>query len=1489
MQPAPPGASTCANCGGVLEETPGGGLGCMSCLLRAGIGSEKDVGEDSTPDTFEDGGRFGIYEIDRREDGSLYELGRGAMGVTYRATDTSLQRKVALKIIKIDIAARSADARERFVREARAAAALRHENIATIHQFGMRQETAQYFYVMELIEGETLDERVHRAGPLDARSTIQIAQQVTSALAAAEKHGLVHRDLKPANLMLVSTDGETADVKSNKKLLVKIIDFGLAKAIHSQTDPKSLTHDKFVGTPAFASPEQFEHCALDVRSDIYSLGETLWFSLTGKTPFAGHSVEEIHRAQRSNALPIEQLKAAHVPSRLRSLLESMLAFEPASRPGTHELATCLQRCAPEARHVRRMRVALAAAALLILGVSASFMFFSLRTQNSRSNLEAPEKSIAVLPFENLSRDPDNAYLADGIQDEILTRLSKISDLKVISRTSTQTYKNAPRNLREIAQQLGVSSILEGRVQKSADQVRVTVQLINAVTDSHLWAESYDRKFSDIFQVESDVAQKIATALEAKLTGREKSDIASVGTQNSQAYDAYLRARALYREFTHDSVQRTVQALEEAVRLDPNFAAAWALLARMQTFAYFVRFDRTEMRRIAARKAVETAIRLQPDLAEAQMARGFYEYWVMDDYDAARRTFEQVQSRWPNNADILEPLGLIAFRQGRWNEAREYFDAAIALNPRDHFLRWNAVYARAHVRDFPAALRAIDQALAVWPDDTTLIASKAEIYQALGQLDQADALLSRLHPKEGDFSDVVEAICDQAMLRRDPAAAITLLRTSIKPPNSAPPLEQAHYNLHLGELEGLSGNGNEAWTSFTQAREALEKELQQQPQDGTLAYMLARTLAGLGEREGALRWADRAVELSPSSHDARSGPGVEEMRARIQARFGDGDHAIPTLKHLLEIPYAGALTPALLRLHPDFDPLRGDPRFQELCKDEQPLSSAPMQITEKSIAVLPFENLSEERANAYFAQGIQNEILTKLATVRDLKVISRTSTAKYQSKPDNLKTIAQELGVSTILEGAVQKAGDKVRVTVQLIDARTDAHLWAKSYDREFKDVLSVESEVAEQIAESLQAKLSPTEKERLDRRPTTDSDAYLLYVQAHDYANRLDRPRDNSLKAEKLFEQAIKLDPTFALAFAGLSEVESWIYHSNEPTAARREKARVNANESLRLQPDLPEGHLALGFSYYYGDRNYERALTEFEIAKRDLPNQAQAYLAIGAIQRRQGKWAQSTANLEKSASLDPKNAFVIQNLALSYMYQRDFKTADKIFDRVIVGSPQSFVPRVMKADLSIIWNGDVGSAENQLASIPPGFDPEGLVTSARVSVLTLQRRFAAALHVLQQFRGKILNDRSFALCPKALLEGRLYLYQDDKMNAQAALERARPVAEQLVREGPDDPFRRAQLGAVLAGLSRKEDAINEGRKAVELLPESEDAVDGPQATAALAEIYVWVGEHDEAFRLLDHLLTVPNGLTVPLLKLDPVWDSLRSDPRFQKLCAEKP
>jgi len=541
--------------------------------------------------------------------------------------------------------------------------------------------------------------------------------------------------------------------------------------------------------------------------------------------------------------------------------------------------------------------------------------------------------------------------------------------------------------------------------------------------------------------------------------------------------------------------------------------------------------------------------------------------------------------------------------------------------------------------------------------------------------------------------------------------------------------------------------------------------------------------------------------------------------------------------------------------------------------------------DKSIAVLPFQNLSDEKDNAYFADGIQDDILTNLSKIGDLKVISRMSVMSYRGDGvRNAREIGKALGVATLLEGSVRRIGNRVRVSVQLINADDDEHIWAEDYDRDLTDVFAIQTDLAQKIASSLQAKLSPNEKERLDQQPTQNSDAYLLFIQAHDYANRLEHFLDDSLKAEQLFEQAIKLDPKFAAAFAGLSMVESSIYHFFEPTPARREKARLNADESLRLQPNLPEGHLALGFSYYYGDRDYERALAEFEIAKRDLPNQAEAYFAIGAIQRRQGKWTESNANLNKAAALDPKNISILINLAYSYMALRDFDAAEKTLDRATAVAPQSWAPVGLKVYLAILSKGDLTLAEKQLSSLPGDVDPNGMVTWARSWILILQRKFPEALAAVQKFPGEILMVEGSAPIPKAFLEGMLYLLQGNKEKAQPALEHARLVSEQLLRDAPEDPRRHAQHGFILAALDRKQEAIAEGKRAVELLPESQDAFDGPRGIAALAQIYVCTGESDEALRLVDHLLGAPSGLTIPVLKLDPVWDPLRHDPRFQAL-----
>jgi serine/threonine protein kinase/Tfp pilus assembly protein PilF len=935
MQPAPQEISTCSNCGGVLEETPGGGLGCMSCLLRAGIGSEEEVAQDSTPNASEDGERFGVYEIDRREDGSLYELGRGAMGVTYRATDTSLQRKVALKIIKIDIAERSADARERFMREARAAAALRHQNIATIHQFGMRLETGQYFYAMELIEGETLEERVHRAGPLDARTTIKIAQQVTSALAAAEKRGLVHRDLKPANLMLVSSDGETSN---KKKLLVKIIDFGLAKAIHTQIDPKSLTHDRFVGTPAFASPEQFEHSALDVRSDIYSLGETLWFALTGKTPFGGRSVDEIHRAQQSNMLPIEQLKAAHVPSRLRSLLGSMLAFEPASRPGTSELAARLQRCSPEARSVRRTRFALAAAALIVLGMSALFVFQPSRIQNAALN-PAADKSIAVLPFENLSEEKQNEYFADGVQDEILTYLAKIADLKVISRASVMQYKTGvARNLRKISEELSVAHVVEGSVQRAANKIRVNAQLIDARNDAHLWAQTYDRDLADVFAIQSEIAKAIADQLQAKLSPNEKKAIEQPPTTDLAAFDLYSRAKSLlltagFSATADPDRRKAIELLDEAVKRDPSFFDAYCQLAYAHEQLYAISgFDHTPARLALAEAAAQAATRLRPDAAETHLARAQYLYNGRRDYAGALAELEIARRALPNDPRLFELTGYILRRRGQQEEGLHNLERAVELDPRNFYTLQQIGLSYQTLGRFAEAIAALDRALAIMPDNAETRANRG-LWNICWKADTRplhqtiDAILAQ---GPGAIASAADIWFFCALAERDPAAAERALVAVGDNPCWVDDTIQLSRSFGEGLLARMTKDEARARTAFEAARAQQEKIVQAQPGYGPALCVLGLIDAALGRKDLALDEGRRAIALTPLEKDVSNGSLVLQYFAITAAWTGDKELALQQLEAGLRAPNASLmLSYGALKLFPVWDPLRGDPRFEQI--------------------------------------------------------------------------------------------------------------------------------------------------------------------------------------------------------------------------------------------------------------------------------------------------------------------------------------------------------------------------------------------------------------------------------------------------------------------------------------------------------------------------------------------------------------------------------
>jgi len=529
MQAQATSVAVCPECGTRLQGGFSPNLGrCMICLLRLGFDEVEEPNEAPLSSVAD---RLGNYRIERRDDGSLWELGHGAMGATYRAIDTSLKRPVALKLIDSEWIKRGAEARERFMREARTAASLRHPNVATVYHFGIREENGQCFCAMELVEGETLEMRVRRTGPFDALTTIDIVLQVSSALAAAEKQGLVHRDLKPANLMFVAAAPDASDSSPGKAekadTVVKVIDFGVAKALAERPDAMRLTHGGFVGTPAFASPEQFTDAPVGVRSDIYSLGATLWYLLTGRRPFEGATIEQIRASQRSRVLPIEQLKAARVPSRLISLLVSMLAVEPAARPDVRALTSQLQDC--RAQILDRWKAArrLAIAAGLIGIAAAAFALFPQSRDRAISHNAAPgnlpEKSIAMLPFENRSEDKENAFLADGMQDDVLTSLVQIKDLKVIGGSSVTGYRDAAnRNLREIGQQLNVAYVLEGSVRRVANRMLVNVNLTDTRDGRSLWAERYDRTIADSTVLQSELAADIAGALRATLAPAEKS-------------------------------------------------------------------------------------------------------------------------------------------------------------------------------------------------------------------------------------------------------------------------------------------------------------------------------------------------------------------------------------------------------------------------------------------------------------------------------------------------------------------------------------------------------------------------------------------------------------------------------------------------------------------------------------------------------------------------------------------------------------------------------------------------------------------------------------------------------------------------------------------------------------------------------------------------------------------------------------------------------
>ena len=580
--------------------------------------------------------------------------------------------------------------------------------------------------------------------------------------------------------------------------------------------------------------------------------------------------------------------------------------------------------------------------ILLAVIAAGLLTFQLlrpkSTITSRQSEPASAisvKTIAVLPFDNLSDDKSNAYFAEGIQDEILTRLSKIADLKVISRTSTQKYKSAPDNLRDVARQLGVANILEGSVQKIANAVHVNVQLIRAATDEHLWAESYNRTLNDVFGVEAEVASAIAEQLNAKLTGTEQKAVADKPTQNAAAYDAYLRGLSLeHNEYSYGAYLQVATDYAEAVRLDPKFALAWARLAVIRSFLYFNRIDPNTNSAAAVKEAADRAMALSPEAGESWVAQGAYRYRVLRDFASALAAYQEAQKRLPNNALVYEYMAYVERRLGRWQDAEANYKKAIELDPRDIQLlssMGNEFYN--YLRRFDDALAMLDRALEISPDSEQSRANKANVLQSMGRLSEAAQELSRI-PATSTEDWVVSARIAQALYERQYGAAIQIADRRLNATATGQPLDTFALAalVNAGYCYLWTGRPEEARRAFTRALNELKPTPDTVvPPDANISPMLpALAYAGLGEKEMALKQAQQA--LKDYETDAIGKAQTEVAIAQVQAQLGDREAAITALPHLLEVP--AGITTADLKFNPFWDPLRNDPRFQKLCQDQK---------------------------------------------------------------------------------------------------------------------------------------------------------------------------------------------------------------------------------------------------------------------------------------------------------------------------------------------------------------------------------------------------------------------------------------------------------------------------------------------------------------------------------------------------------------------------
>ena len=964
----------CLVCGTKFSATGDIGL-CPVCVLRGAAGRDSVLSEALDPVAGSECGsaetesssivrRFENYEVMLDQDGKRIELGRGAMGITYKAFDLDLQCPVTLKVIS-ESHVGDESVRLRFLREARAAAKVRHKNVATVLHLG--RTGSGYFYATEFVEGETLESLVARSGRLEIRLALEIVSQVAAGLNAVHEQKLVHRDIKPTNIMV--------RVKDEGWVTAKIIDLGLAKGVSEPSSESAIsTTGAFAGTPAFASPEHFAGLPVDIRSDLYSLGITLWEMLSGEMPFGGSAAELMYQHQHA-APPTEKLIG--IPAPVIALLEVLLAKDPNQRFQTPaQLQKALtqvrgaigsgsQLTADQLRSADNLATEnlpkgepskgtvrwVLGATLCLIGVLVAWFFFSgyagsLFNHRVLEGLPT-EKSIAVLPFEDISPKKDDAYFADGVQDEILNNLAKITQLKVISRTSVMQYQADPkRDLRQIANALGVANVLEGTVRRDGNHVRVSTELVDALNDTTIWADSYDRDLTDIFSIQSEIAQTVAAKLSARLSSEEQKNIGEKPTANLEAYDLYLQAKELVVNwgvmsdvtaifvYQPNDLAKAIKLLEEATGKDPKFTLAYCVLARAHDDLYHFLIDKTPARRALADAAINEAVQLEPDNPEVHLATAYHLYSCYRNYERASVQIQLAQRTLSNSTEALWLAARIDRRLGRWEESTKALEKGYSLDPRNgHILAVLGVNYDV-VHRYHEAEQIYDRLYELEPDSPVLKNRKSWYsFLRTGDPTSYRAALDQLPSSIKDHGRFASIRFWYALWARDWSAAHQILGKNPDDDLIQGHLVQVPIPHRCGEiwLAAFEGKQPTMESGFGAARDQLAQRVEAHPDDVELLSVLGIVDAFLGRKQEAIDEATRAVELRPISQDAMEGPFILQSLAVVHTWTNEPDLAFKELGVLLKTPAAGLANRARFK-DPTWDPIRKDPRFDKLLAD-----------------------------------------------------------------------------------------------------------------------------------------------------------------------------------------------------------------------------------------------------------------------------------------------------------------------------------------------------------------------------------------------------------------------------------------------------------------------------------------------------------------------------------------------------------------------------